>query len=341
MQEKRQSALSTIVSSGLTSCREIVSSFLSRIEVFDARINAIISLNPDALALAERLDVALAVGNATGPLFCIPVLLKDNYDTSNMNTTGGNLELAGSQPSVDAPSVVALKRAGAVILGKVNLHELALEGLSVSSLGGQTIKPYDSSRTPGGSSGGSGAAVAASFSVTTGTDTVNSLRSPASANLLFSIRPTRGLISRIGIISISYTQDVIRPIARMVEGVATALTVMANGGFDSTDNATALVPEISRGLDYTVSLTTGNLKGIRFGVLNGFFNRTGGDETTPVNNAMDKIVRKLHSAGAIIIPINETIYNATTIGNLDAQRFEYRESMNSYLSQPSLDGAHP
>ncbi|OCL06763.1 amidase [Glonium stellatum] len=328
--------------SGLTSCREVVSSFLSRVEAFDTRINAIISLNPAALALAERIDAALAVGNATGPLFCIPVLLKDNYDTSNMNTTGGNLGLAGSQPSVDAPSVVALERAGAVILGKVNLHELALEGLSVSSLGGQTINPYDFSRTPGGSSGGSGAAVAASFSVlATGSDTVNSLRSPASANSLFSIRPTRGLISRAGIIPISYTQDVIGPIARTVKDVATALTVMASIGFDSADNATALVPETSRGMDYTIFLTAGNLKGIRLGVINGFFNRTDSNETAPVNEAMDTMIHKLQSAGVIIIPINEGIYNVTAIRSLDVQRFEYRESMDTYLTQPSLNGVHP
>ena len=150
---------------GLTTCRGVVSSYIARIEAFNPTINAIISLNPNALALADQMDMQIMSGNATGSLFCIPILLKDNYDTAEMNTTGGCLDLAGSQPKVDAPATAALKNAGAIILGKTNLHELALEGLSVSSLGGQTINPYDHTRTPGGSSGGTGAAIATSFAV--------------------------------------------------------------------------------------------------------------------------------------------------------------------------------
>jgi Asp-tRNA(Asn)/Glu-tRNA(Gln) amidotransferase A subunit family amidase len=150
---------------GLTSCRGVVSSFLTRIESFNPTINAIISLNPDALSISDSMDTMIASGNATGALFCIPVLLKDNYDAVGMNSTGGCLDLAGNKPTKDAPVVAALMAAGAIILGKTNLHELALEGLSVSSLGGQTVNPYDHTRTPGGSSGGTGAAIATSFAV--------------------------------------------------------------------------------------------------------------------------------------------------------------------------------
>jgi len=304
---------------GLATCREVVWSFLTRIEALNNRTNAIVSLNPNALSEADAYDQELMANNATlGPLFCIPTLLKDNYDTADLPTTGGNLDLANSRPSVDAPAVAALKKAGAIILGKSNLHELALEGLSVSSLGGQTINPYDSTRTPGGSSGGTGAAVAASFAVWgTGTDTVNSLRSPASANSLFSCRPTRGLITRTGIIPISYTQDVIGPIARCVEDVATALTVMASIGYDSTDNATALVPPSGRGLDYTAELTLGSLKGLRLGLLEGFMNTTNSSETTPVNEAMTNITSRLRGAGATIVPIKDSLYNATALAAFD------------------------
>lgn len=151
--------------SGQASCRGIVSAFLQRIETHNSRINAILSLNPTVLAAADSLDHALSLGNATGSLFCVPILLKDNFDAVDMSTTGGSLALEHSRPDKDAPSVAALKRAGALVLGKVNLHELALEGLSVSSLGGQTVNPYDATRTPGGSSGGTGAAIAASFAV--------------------------------------------------------------------------------------------------------------------------------------------------------------------------------
>jgi Asp-tRNA(Asn)/Glu-tRNA(Gln) amidotransferase A subunit family amidase len=254
---------------GLVTCREVVESFLARIEALNNHTNAILALNPYALSDADACDAALTSSNTTfGPLFGIPILLKDNFDTSFMPTTGANADMAQSQPTIDAPAVKAFKKAGAIILGKTNLHELALEGISVSSLGGQTINPYDSSRTPGGSSGGTGAAIAASFSVFgTGTDTVNSLRSPASANSLWSLRPTRGLVSRAGIIPISYTQDVIGPIARCVEDVATAITVMAGIGYDADDNATASVPAGIQGTDYAASLTTGSLKGLRFGLL--------------------------------------------------------------------------
>jgi Asp-tRNA(Asn)/Glu-tRNA(Gln) amidotransferase A subunit family amidase len=329
--------------SGLSTCREVVSSFIARIESHNNRTNAIITLNPNALAIADSLDEHLSAGNATGSLFCVPVLLKDNYDTAEMPTTGANLALAASQPTEDAPSVEALKKAGAIILGKTNLHELALEGLSVSSLGGQTINPYDSTRTPGGSSGGTGAAVASSFCVFgTGTDTVNSLRSPASANSLCSIRPTRGLITRTGIIPISYTHDTIGPIARTIKDVAIALTVMASTGYDAADNATALVPRGNRQVDYSTSLKSGTLEGLRLGVLNGFFNRTDSPEVAPVNDAMDSLMSKLKTGGATLIPIDERIYNATAIqASLDVQRYEYRELMNEYLQRPSLSGQHP
>ena len=328
---------------GLSTCREVVSAFIARIEAHNNRTNAIITLNPKALDIADALDEQLSAGNATGPLFCVPVLLKDNYDTADMPTTGGSLALADSKPSEDAPSVTALKNAGAVILGKSNLHELALEGISVSSLGGQTINPYDSTRTPGGSSGGTGAAVASSFCVFgTGTDTVNSLRSPASANSLCSIRPTRGLITRTGIIPISYTHDTIGPIARSIKDVATALTVMAIPGYDMKDNATALVPSSSRNIDYTTALSAAKLGGLRIGVLDGFFNRTESVEVTPVNTAMDKLMSRLEAENVSLIPVDEEIYNATAIqAALDVQRYEYRELMDEYLQRPSLAGQHP
>lgn len=332
------------LSTGLTSCRGIVEAFIARIEAYNPPINAIITLNPSALAIADAMDLALAAGNVTGALFCIPVLLKDNYDTIDMKTTGGCLDLADSQPTVDTPAVRALKGAGAIMLGKTNLHELALEGLSVSSLGGQTLNPYDLSRTPGGSSGGTGAAITASFAVFgTGTDTVNSLRSPASANSLFSIRPTRGLISRAGVIPISYTQDAIGPIARNVNDLAAALTVMTSVGYDIDDNTTALIPASSVGVDYTTAVSgDGTLRGVRLGLVEGFFNRTNSNETTPVNTAMDAMTTAMTIAGATVVPIDSTIFNSSAILNMyDTQRFEYRQEMNQYLQKPSLHGSHP
>ncbi|KAK6073366.1 hypothetical protein SCUP234_08705 [Seiridium cupressi] len=336
-------AIHNALFTGLTTCRGVVSSFLTRIEVFNPIVNAIISLNPDALSLADELDQSLASGNATGKLFCIPILLKDNYDAVGMNTTGGNLDLAGNRPTQDAATVKAFKNEGAIILGKANLHELALEGISVSSLGGQTINPYDHTRTPGGSSGGTGAAIGTSFAVFgTGTDTVNSLRSPASANSLVSVRPTRGLITRAGVIPISYTQDTVGPIARNVKDLAVALTVMASIGFDSADNVTALAPSDAIGKDYSAEVYGGSLKGLRLGVLDGFYNHTASAETTPVNNAMADMINFLKAEGVEIVNVTNSVYNATAIAaKLDVQTSEYRQELDAYLADPSLSGSAP
>src|ERR1700758_3312663 len=157
-------------------------------------------------------------------LSCIPVVLKDNFDTADMPTTAGALTLKGAQPDKDAFAVKKLREAGALILGKTNLQEFASGGISVSSLGGQVLNPYDLSRTPGGSSGGTGAALAANFAVLgTGSDTGQSIRSPASATSLVGVRPTRGLISRAGVIPASLTQDEVGPIARDVKDAARLL----------------------------------------------------------------------------------------------------------------------
>ncbi|KAK5045081.1 hypothetical protein LTR84_010229 [Exophiala bonariae] len=343
VREATISSLHASLFSGATTCRDIVSSFIARIERFNPDINAIIALNPDALAIADSLDMRFSRGNVTGALFCIPILLKDNFDATPMPSTGGCLALRSSKPTQDAPTVAALRYAGAVILGKANLHELALEGLSVSSLGGQTSNPYDFQRTAGGSSGGTGAAIAASFAVFgTGTDTVNSLRSPASANSLFSFRPTRGLISRAGVIPVSYTQDTVGAIGRCLEDIATALTVMSSVGYDPRDNVTSALPPSTIGTDYTTYLTSLNLTGTRIGVLEGFFNRTVTNETSPVNEAMSSVLTLLRSQGATIINVTDTIYNATAIlGTMDTQTHEYREELTSYLSSPYLSGHQP
>ncbi|KAI1768566.1 amidase signature enzyme [Hypoxylon sp. FL1150] len=325
-----------------TTCRDVVSSFVARIETFNPTINAIVSLNPDAFTVADELDQRLAAGDSAGKLFCVPILLKDNYDAVGMNTTGSSIALAGNRPSVDTPAVKAFRDEGAIILGKTNLHEMAMEGLSVSSLGGQTINPYDHTRTPGGSSGGTGASIATSFAVFgTGTDAVNSLRSPASANNLVSVRPTRGLISRAGILPISFTQDAIGPIARNIRDLAVALTVMASVGNDEADNATLLVPPEARDIDYTLNLEDGSLEGLRIGLLDGFWNHTESEETTPVIEALASTIDFLKSQGVEIINVTEAVYNATAIAKFDVQQYEFKEVMNNYLSSPNLAGDRP
>ena len=263
-------------------CHALVSTYLDRIAAYDKagpKLNAILTLNPHALAQADALDAAFARHGATGPLYCVPVVLKDNYNTADLPTTGGSAALAGMQPAKDAFVVGRLRAAGAIVLAKSNMHEFALSGTTVSSLGGQTLNPYDLTRTPGGSSGGTGAAVAANLAMAgTGSDTVNSVRSPASANDLVGIRPTKGLLSLNGIMPVSSTQDAIGPIARHVVDAAIMLQVMAAA--DPADPATAG----HQHPDYLAGLKAGALKGRRIGVLRVMF----GDK--PEHQAVNQVM---------------------------------------------------
>ena len=193
---------------GRLTARRLTEMYLARIDAYDKAgpaLNAIILVNPEALQIADDLDAKFRTSGPVGPLHGVPVLLKDNVNTAGMATTGGSLSLAGYVPPEDAEIVGKLKDAGAIVIAKTNLHEFAVWGETVSSLGGRTRNPYDLSRTPGGSSGGTGAALAANFGLLgIGTDTVNSIRSPASANSLVGIRPTVGAVSRRGIIPNSF-----------------------------------------------------------------------------------------------------------------------------------------
>jgi Asp-tRNA(Asn)/Glu-tRNA(Gln) amidotransferase A subunit family amidase len=202
--EKSIGELQSAMTAGQVSSVDLVHAYLERIAAFDQQgpaLNAVLYLNPNAVQVASELDGERAAGRTRGPLHGIPVLLKDNYDTSDMPTTGASLVLRDARPTYDAFQVRKLREAGAVLLGKLNLHELALGLTTHSSLAGQTFNPYDLTRAPGGSSGGSGVAVAANFAAfAMGTDTAGSIRVPSSHNSIVGLRPTAGLSSRTGII---------------------------------------------------------------------------------------------------------------------------------------------
>src|SRR6202166_628649 len=228
--------------SGTLTAAKLVLAYLERIQAYDQagpKLNVVIFLNPKAQEEAAALDEHLrTTGKFVGPLQGIPVLLKDNVNTKDLPTTGGSLSLAGYTPATDAAITQKLRSAGAIVLAKVNLHEFAIWGETVSSIRGQSLNPYDLTRTPGGSSGGTGAGLAANFAVAgVGTDTVNSIRSPASANSIVGIRPTLGLVSRAGIIPYSFTQDAAGPLARTVARWVKMLKVSVR--YDPYDPATA------------------------------------------------------------------------------------------------------
>lgn len=280
----------------------LVDAYLARIAAYDQRgpaLNAIVLLNPAARERAAALDEERRTQGPRGPLHGIPIILKDNYDTADMPTTASSVALAGFVPARDGAQVRKLREAGAVIIAKSNLHEMAMGITTISSLGGQTLNPYDLTRNPGGSSGGTGAAIAASFAaVGMGSDTCGSIRIPASQNNLVGLRPTKGLSSIAGIIPLSHTQDVGGPLARTVEDLAVVLD--ATVGYDPDDPATTIV-ENSELPSFTASLDAGSLTGARFGRLDALFESSGAESA--VVSVIEAAIGELAAAGAEIVPV--------------------------------------
>jgi amidase len=256
------------VAAGALTYEKLVSLYLARIAAYDQKgpsLNTVITLNPKALDEARALDAERKSRGVRTPLHGIPVLVKDNYDTVDLPTTGGAFYLEGSLPPADAYMITKLRDAGAIILAKVNLDELAGGGIGFSSLWGQTKNPHDLARIPNGSSGATGVGLAAWFApLGLGTDTGGSIRGPSAANGIPGIKPTNGLLSRAGIIPRVLSLDTGGPMARNVYDMALALGLMT--GMDPKDPLT----EKSAGLfysDYTQFLRKDALKGARIGIL--------------------------------------------------------------------------
>jgi len=252
---------------GTLTCRELVETYLERIEKYDksTRLNAIVVTNADALKTADELDEEFKQTGQLRPLHGIPVIVKDNYETYDMQTTGGSMALKGFIPPDDAYQVRKLREAGAIMLAKSNMAEWAFSPYqTLSSTAGVTSNPYDLNRVPAGSSGGTAAAVAANFgAVGLGTDTGNSIRGPSSHCCLVGIRSTMGLTSRDGIIPLYLRNDIGGPMCRTVEDAVRVLEVIA--GYDPNDPIT----EKSKGKipdNYTQFLDKDGLKGARIGV---------------------------------------------------------------------------
>ena len=227
---------------GRTSCRVVVEAYLERMEAYDATsgLNAISMLNPRALERADETDRSLAAGEPLGPLFCAPILVKDNFDTHDLPTTAGSIALKDSLPPDDAFMVRKLREAGAIVLAKTNMAEWAFSPKRTeSSSVGITANAYALDRVPAGSSGGTASGVAASFGVAgLGSDTGNSIRGPSSHLALFGIRSTLGLTSRDGVLPLYFDRDVAGPMTRTVEDGARLFDIVA--GYDPADPVTEL-----------------------------------------------------------------------------------------------------
>lgn len=315
---------------GRVTSRQLVDLYLDRIAAFDVagpELNTITRLSPRAGEEAEALDLERAAGTVRGPLHGIPVLMKDNYDVAGMPTTGSSLALSGLQPPDDAFQVARLREAGAVIVGKTNLHELAAGITTISSLGGQSRNTYEPARNPGGSSGGTGAAVAASFAaVGWGSDTCGSIRIPAAVHNLFGLRPTKGLSSIDGILPLSHSQDTGGPLARTVTDLAVALD--ATVGPDAADPATAVL-EGRPTPAFQAALDPAALEGARIGVLADWLEEGGG------GGRMTEVVRaalaEMDSLGAevvdVTIPGLDSLLSGTGLIDL-----EFKFDLMDYLA---------
>jgi amidase len=333
------STLQQTYADGRYTVEEVTRAYLNRIDAIDKngpQLNAVLILNPDAIAIARALDAELREGRSRGPLHGVPVLLKDNIDTRDpMPTTAGSRAMRESMRAEDSYVAQKLREAGAVILGKTNLSEWAnfrgqLSSSGWSSLGGQTKNPYILDRNPCGSSSGSGVAVSANLGMfAIGTETNGSIVCPSHANGIVGIKPTLGLISRRGIIPIAFSLDIAGPMTRSVRDAALVLGVLA--GTDEHDRLT-LAGEGKTYTDYTQFLKEDGLAGKRIGLW------TSSQGTHfKVDSLMKKAVEYMKSQGATIIEIDRVSAPGTANHAFQVMLYEYKDGLNTYFSSLGPD----
>jgi amidase len=318
---------------GKLTCHALVDAYLKRIDAMDKKgpaINALITINPNALVVADSLDRHMKNKGALGALHCIPVIVKDNFETKDLPTTAGSASLATLQPAQDAYMVRRIREAGAIVLAKSNMAEFAFTPYETvgSMLPGYTHNPYALDRVTAGSSGGTAAAVASSLGeVGLGTDTGNSIRGPSAHQALVGIRSTMGLTSRDGVAPLFLAADIAGPMARTVADAVTVFQVVA--GEDAADTVTAR----SRGHradDYTAYLKRDALKGARIGVLHQAYDRPTTD--SEVVRVFGKALDDMRKQGAIIV-------DPVAVPDLDAKLRtsggcnEFRHDINEWLAR--------
>ncbi|HUE88071.1 MAG TPA: amidase family protein [Vicinamibacterales bacterium] len=329
---------------------ELVELYLARIEAYDQRgpsLNAVVAINPRARDEAAARDAERAT-RVRSPLHGVPVLVKDNYETVEMPTTAGSIALRSFHPKRDAFLVQRLKTAGAVILGKTAMHELAAGITTVGSSFGQTRNPYDLDRTPGGSSGGTGAAIAANFAAAgMGSDTCGSIRIPAANNNLVGLRGTQGLSSRTGIVPLSSSQDIGGPIARTIADLAIIFdATVAADRLDAQTLAVRGVADPAADADeeedasgprrpptrpaYRRALQRDALEGARIGVVRSLFGSAPEDQevTTIVNRALEAMTKAGAEVNDVVVPgLDDLLRDSSLIGS------DFKFDLMEYLAR--------
>ncbi len=332
--ERSVADLGRAMSTGQVTARALTQAYLRRIDAVDRQgptLNSVIEINPDALDIAERLDIERKNGTLRGPLHGVPVLIKDNIDTADrMKTTAGSLAMVDAKPLADAGLVTRLREAGAVLLGKTNLSEWAnfrseYSTSGWSGRGGLTRNAYALDRNGCGSSTGSGVAAAASLcAVAVGTETDGSIICPSSINGLVGIKPTVGLVSRSGIIPISATQDTAGPMARTVADATILLQALA--GPDARDAATKGQKVEA---DYAAFLRADGLQGKRVGVMRNFF---GFDPR--VDDLMEEAIKAIEAAGASMVdPANLTTRGQFGAAEFEIMLYEFKAGLEAYFAE--------
>ncbi len=319
---------------GRVTARQLVEAYLERIEALDhsgPELNAVVTVNPAAREQADALDRALAdTGCPVGPLHGIPLVVKDCLDTADMPTSFGSEIFADYRPDADATVIARLRAAGAVIVAKTTLPDWATSWFSYSSRTGVTKNPYDLDRDPGGSSSGTGAAIAAGYATAgLGTDCGGSVRLPASFCNLVGVRSTPGLISRAGCNPLVSVQDTIGPMAKSVEDAARVFTVMA--GFDETDPLTYAYSVARAPRSYLSSLVPDALQRRRIGVLRSAFGADDDPDSGPVNQVMKAALGELEAGGATLVDV--TIDDLTGwIGRTSLYTIKSKYDINNWLA---------
>jgi amidase len=287
---------------GTLTCHDLVAQYLRRIEAYDKNgpaLNALVVVNPDALRVADSLDVRFRRGGPVGPLHCIPMIVKDNFETVDLPTTAGSLSMQGFVSTKDAFLVRRVRAAGAIVLAKSNMAEFAFSPYETvnSILPGYTKNPYALDRVTAGSSGGTAAAVAANLGeVGLGTDTGNSIRGPSSHQALVGIRSTMGLTSRAGVVPLNLSADIAGPMARTVADAVAVFQVVV--GYDPADSVT--IAARNRPVpDYAASLVRDGLRGARIGILRQAYERPTLDPE--VRDVFERAVAELRLAGATVV----------------------------------------
>jgi len=314
---------------GTLTSEKLVELCLARIAAYDAKgpkLNAVIALHPGALATARALDEERRTSGPRSPLHGIPVVLKDNYDTFDLPTTAGSFMLQDSIPPDDAFVVKKLRDAGAIILAKLNMSEFA-SGATMSSLIGPMLNPHNLARSPSGSSGGTGVAIAAAYApLGLGTDTGGSVRGPSAANGIVGLKTTHGLVSRDGIVPLGLSFDTAGPMAKNVYDVAVALGIMA--GLDPADDSTRK-GEGKRETDYTQYLDAEALNGARIGIARDFM-----EQDPDVDWVIETSLEAMRDAGAEIVDVEFPKWLLESRGDLywAIRRREFRADIPTYLA---------